>query len=162
MADMLVNLYNFNNFALSDDLSEDRITIRRTLAPDIHLVKKFIRTHFSLAWESEASVGLTKTNSTCFIAIKDAEIIGFACYDATAKGYFGPTGVHEFFRNFGIGSKLLLKTLAAMYDSGYGYAIIGGVGGSLPDYYKKVCNAILIENSESNQTVYQRMIKYNK
>lgn len=162
MADMLVNLYRLKELDLMDELSEHGITIRRTLAPDIHLVKEFIRKHFSAGWESEASVGLTKTNSTCFIAIKNAQIIGFACYDATAKGYFGPTGVHESFRNFGIGSKLLLRVLSAMYDSGYGYAIIGGVGGSLPKYYKKVCNAILIENSESNQSVYQRMIKYNK
>ncbi|MFR3259058.1 MAG: hypothetical protein ACLTRS_18385 [Lachnospiraceae bacterium] len=30
----------------------------------------------------------------CFIAVEDKKVIGFACYDSSAKGFFGPIGVH--------------------------------------------------------------------
>ena len=29
----------------------------------------------------------------CFIATENGKLIGFACYDATAKGFFGPIGI---------------------------------------------------------------------
>lgn len=156
MADMLVNLYNLPNEYTF--INEQCIKIIRVLPPDIHLVKEFISKNFSLAWSSEASVSLYKTNPTCFIAHKDQEIIGFACYDATAKGFFGPIGVAEKYRSYGVGKALLMKTLLAMREDGYAYAIIGGASGAKA-FYEKTCDAMEIPNSDLS--VYQRMIGNN-
>ena len=77
--------------------------------------------------------------------MKDEKPVGFACYDATMRDFFGPTAVSEEFRCCGIGAALLLKCLWAMREEGYAYAIIGGVGPA--KFYEKVCGARLIENS---------------
>lgn len=154
MPDMLVKLYSLPEVYSTESLQEQGIHIVRALTPDRHRIEQFVRDHFSDAWVSEASVALSKVNPTIFIAVKDQEVIGFACYDATAKGYFGPTGVARAFRGKGIGTALLMKSLLAMRDEGYGYAIIGGAGPTT--YYEKVCGAIKI--SDSDHGIYKRMI----
>jgi predicted N-acetyltransferase YhbS len=83
---------------------------------------------------------------SCFIATRDREILAFACYDTTAKGYFGPTGVAEAARGSGIGKALLFRSLHALRESGYAYAIIGGVGPK--EFYAKACGAIEIPGSD--------------
>jgi predicted N-acetyltransferase YhbS len=82
---------------------------------------------------------------SCFVAVKNKKLIGFSCYDATALGYFGPTGVEGKHRGNGVGTALLLASLLDMKLKGYGYAIIGGVGPS--EYYKKAVNAVDIPDS---------------
>ena len=82
------------------------------------------------------------------------EMLGFACYDATVKGFFGPTGVAKEERGQGIGKALLLACLNAMKEEGYGYGIIGGAGPV--HFYEKCCGAQVIENEQPN--IYSRMI----
>ncbi|MDA7868065.1 GNAT family N-acetyltransferase, partial [Akkermansiaceae bacterium] len=82
----------------------------------------------------------------CFIATKDKKILGFACYETTAKGYFGPTGVAESARGLGLGKALLLKALEAQREAGYAYAFIGGVGPR--EFYAKTVGAIEIPGSD--------------
>ena len=65
---------------------------------------------------------------TVWIATRGEALLGFACHDATAKGFFGPTAVAEAERGKGIGEALLFATLRGMREAGYAYAIIGGVG----------------------------------
>ena len=62
---------------------------------------------------------------SCFLATRSGKLIGFACYDSIARGFFGPTGVDQEARGAGIGRALLLATLLDMRTLGYGYAIIG-------------------------------------
>lgn len=69
--------------------------------------------------------------------------MGFACDDAPAKAFFGPTGVREDQRNQGIGRALLLLSLYAMAADGYAYAIIGGADPTA--FYTKVVGATIIE-----------------
>ncbi len=158
MPDLLVKLYHLPDTFSVKDLNEQGIQIKRVLPPDKHLVDEFVRKNFSEAWVSEISVSLTKVNPTCFIAIKDHRVVGFAAYDATAKGFFGPTGVDENFRGLGVGKALLMKCLIAMREEGYGYAIIGGVGKAQP-FYEKVCQAEEIK--DTNPSVYSRMVGNN-
>lgn len=51
---------------------------------------------------------------TVVIAVKDHEIIGFACYDYTGKGYFGPFGVASDHRGEHIGVELMYAAFDAM------------------------------------------------
>ena len=148
--DMIVDLYQSRINEV-----ESKYEIKRVLSPNSDQVLDFIASHFSKGWVSEAKAALYSNNPTCFIAVDDHKIIGFACYDATAKGYFGPTGVDEAYRGQSVGKALLLHSLTAMRYDGYGYAIIGGVKPMTRNFYAKSSGAVEIENSKK---IYQRML----
>jgi predicted N-acetyltransferase YhbS len=78
--------------------------------------------------------------------VKDGAIAGFAVYESSRRGFFGPTGVREDLRGKGVGAALLFRCLESMREMGYAYAIIGGVGPA--EFYAKVCGARIIEGSE--------------
>jgi GNAT superfamily N-acetyltransferase len=146
MPDMLVKLYDLPDKEVHIKEMRDRgIIIRRALPPEKHVVLEWVKENFKMHWVSECDVAFSNKPVSCYIAVKDKEILGFACYDVTCKDFFGPTGVKEEVRGQGIGSALLLASLEAMREVGYAYAIIGGAGPI--DFYKKACNAVIIEDS---------------
>lgn len=154
---MLVKLYDLpEHFPDDHRLTDAGIFIRRALPIDRHHILHFIRTTFNEGWASECEVALSRHPVSCFIAVKDKQIIGFACYDATAKGFFGPTGVSESMRGQGIGKQLLLRSLISMREEGYAYAIIGWVSHAI-QFYEKTVQATVIDNSFPG--VYRRMIR---
>jgi len=145
--DMLVKLYDLpDSRTLLEALAKAGISVRRALAPEKHKVTAWIRDNFSEGWVSETEVAFSRQPVSCFIAVKDGRITGFACHDATCRNFFGPTGVTPKARKSGIGTALLLACLEDMKQQGFGYAIIGGVGPA--DYYAKAVGAVLIEGSE--------------
>lgn len=147
MVDMLVRLYALpNNAALYETVAAHGVTLRRARAFETHTVAEFARQHFSAKWVSEIEVALSRQPVSCFIATKDKAILGFACYETTSRGYFGPTGVLESARGMGLGKALLFLCLESMREMGYAYAIIGGVGPR--EFYAKVCGATVIEGSD--------------
>lgn len=155
MPDMLVNLYQLPEWQQKeDDLKKQGIRLKRAIPPEKARVLSWIEEHFEKAWSSEADVAFAKSPLTIFIAYKQDQILGFACYDTTAKGFFGPTGVSKEARGKGIGTVLLLKSLAALKESGYAYAVIGDAGPV--EYYKKTCNAQPIENG--GRSIYQDLL----
>ena len=144
---MLVRLYDLPESGdLYRKVEEQGITLRRARAFEKHTVAEFARTHFSAKWVSEVEVALSRQPVACFIATKDKTILGFACYDTTMRGFFGPTGVSEAARGTGIGKALLFKSLEALRETGYAYAFIGGVGPR--EFYEKACGAIEIPGSD--------------
>lgn len=150
MPDMLVRLY-----ALPESRSmPPGITIRRAIAPEKHVVVSWVQAHFSAHWASEVDVAFARTPLSCFIAVDDADLTGFACYDATTIGFFGPTGVDTDRQGAGIGTALLLACLDDMRARGYAYAIIGGVGPA--EYYERTVGATLIEGSDPG--IYRGML----
>jgi predicted N-acetyltransferase YhbS len=145
--DMLVKLYDLpDSRALFARMVELGITVRRALAPEKHKVAAWVRENFSEGWASESEVAFSRQPVSCFIAVQDGGIVGFACHDATCRNFFGPTGVAPNARNNGVGTALLFACLEAMKQQGFGYAIIGGVGPA--DYYAKAVGAVPIEGSE--------------
>ena len=146
MIDMLVRLYDLpNSSTLYEGLAAQNVTVRRVRAFEKHTLAAFVRAHFSEKWVSEVEVAISRQPAACFIATRDQQILGFACYDTTQRGFFGPTGVTESARRLGLGKALLFKTLEALRELGYAYAIIGGVGPK--EFYAKVCGAIEIPGS---------------
>ena len=148
MPDMLVKLYDLP--ALEPAISQQRAAgnqIRRCLTPEKFLVLAWIREHFSEYWVSEADAGFSVHPTTVMLAHRGDQVLGFACYDTTFKGYFGPTGVDAAERGQGIGTALLLATLHAMREAGYMYAIIGGAGPV--GYYEKVGAAVIPDTEPS-------------
>ncbi|WP_020530570.1 GNAT family N-acetyltransferase [Flexithrix dorotheae] len=159
MQDMLVRLYDLpqvHNEVLA--LEKKGITIRRPLAPEKTLLTKWAKNHFSALWADEVDVAFSRNPVSCLIAIQNQEIIGFACYETTSKNYFGPTGVLPTHRGLGLGKILLIESLRLMKESGYAYAIIGGVGPA--EFYKKAVDAVLIEGSDPG--IYKGLLKEKK
>lgn len=155
-ADMLVKLYDLKpNIEEIEEFTHRGITFKRALPPNKHKIIDYVKNTFNINWANECEVTFSNKPVSCFIAVKDKKVIGFACYEATAKGFFGPMGVTEEFRGSGIGRILLLKCLLSMREEGYGYAIIGWVDDAI-NFYKKTVNAIAIEDSFPG--VYSRLI----
>jgi GNAT superfamily N-acetyltransferase len=156
MTDMLIKLYE-----LADDwqfLSKQQalgIGLRKPIGPEKHGIIDWVADHFSAGWASETDVALSNRPGTCFVAIKDAIIIGFACYDATALAFFGPIGVAKSHRKKGTGTALLTACLLDMKLKGYGYAIVGAVKDT--NYYKNAVGAI--EIPDSSPGIYHSQIK---
>ncbi len=157
MADMLVKLYNIpNSYEIEKKLSEEGIKIKKALAPDRSRIIDFSRA----CAKEDYSAAFSNNPITCYIATKEKKIIGFACYEATAKDFFGPMAVLENERKKGIGKALLLKSLESMQELGYAYAIIGWPAKSAVDFYKKCADAIMIDEKSSG--VYKRMIEIDE
>ena len=149
MSDMLVKLYELRDdwgfLAQQENLG---ITIRKPIGPEKQLIVDWVREKFSEAWSSETDVAISNKPESCFIAVKENKVIGFACYDATALGFFGPIGVEESCRGKGTGKALLLACLLDMKLNGYGYAIIGQT--DKLEFYAGVVGAVEIPDSSSS------------
>jgi len=156
MADLLVKLYDLPSSAPGiEKLKAAGVEIKRAIGPEKHAVVEWAEKTFSRAWASECDSALSVQPATCFLAVKDRQIVGFACYDSTSKGFFGPIGVDEKLRTGGVGKALLIRTLEAMREAGYGYGIVGWAGPV--DFFKKTVGAVVIEGSEPG--VYKNMVK---
>ena len=156
MADLLVKLYELPASAQAlEKLREDGIEVRRALGPEKQAIVEWAEKKFSRSWASECDVALSAQPVTCFIAVREKQVIGFACYDATLKGFFGPIGVDESVKKKGLGKALLIRTLEAMRDAGYGYAAIGWAGPV--EFFSKTVGATIIEGSEPG--VYKNLVK---
>lgn len=146
MSDMLVKLYDFEcDNELLKQLEMNGLTVRRALAPEKGKVIQWVANHFDENWASECDVAFSNSPPTCFIAVKDCKVVGFACCEATCKNFFGPTGVQEDMRGFKLGKALLHISLQELKHRGYAYAIIGSAGPC--DFYTKNCGAESIANS---------------
>ena len=154
MSDMLVKLYELPELApLLERLGREGIVVRLAKAPEKPKVLAWTDTHFRM-WTPEAEVALGRLPVSCFVAVRQQDILGFACFDAICPNFFGPTGVLEAERGRGIGRALLLAALHAQKAQGFAYAIIGGVGPA--EYYEKTVGAVLIEGSQPG--IYDGML----
>jgi GNAT superfamily N-acetyltransferase len=150
VADLLVKLYE-----LPPERTVAGIEVRRALAPEKHAVLAWVGAMFGVRWASEADVVFSGHPIRCHIATADREVIGFACWDATARGFFGPEGVAETSRGKGVGGALLLQCLHAMRAHGYAYAVIGGVGPKA--FYEKIVPVMEIPGSSPG--IYHGMLR---
>jgi GNAT superfamily N-acetyltransferase len=156
MPDMLIKLYDLDDdWRFIAEQKEHGIDIRKPIGPEKHIIVDWVSDHFSPGWVAETDVATCNTPGSCFTAVKAANFIGFACYDATALGYFGPTGVDKSERGQGIGQALLRACLLDMKLKGYGYAIAGNV--SDPGYYQETVGAI--EILDSSPGIYKNRVK---
>lgn len=144
--DMLVKLYNLPPLEpVLNKMVKQTINVRRARSYEKPDVIDWVAAHFSRSWMGECDTAFGHEPISCYIATRNGEIIGFACYNCTAKNFFGPTGVDENVRGHGIGRALLLSCLHTMAEDGYAYAIIGGIGPA--EFYQKTVGATLIEGS---------------
>lgn len=152
MADLLVKLYDLKPRASA---LPPGISVRRAFAAEKRLVAQWVAQHFGERWASECEISFMRHPVACFVATNDFDVLGFATYDATARGFFGPTGVSEDARHKGIGRALLTATLQDMASQGYAYGIIGAT--TSLEFYRREVGAT--EIADSTPGFYQGMLK---
>ena len=157
MQDMLVRLIGLPDVSPEESqlLKKEKIVFRRSIAPERHLVSTWVLEHFGEYWRSEVEVAFSRQPVACWLAQRENDILGFACYESTARNFFGPTGTLEAERGKGIGKILLIKSLESMREMGYAYAIIGGVGPA--EFYEKTVEAKIIDGSDVS--IYKNLIR---
>lgn len=150
--DMIVSLYNLPEIKVNEN-----IKIKRAFVGDKDIILDFVGKYFRKNWVYEVEHSLMEEVSKCFVATEDGKIIGFACYDSSAKGFFGPIGVEPTRRGENIGQALLVRTLSAMKEYGYGYAIIGWVS-EAEMFYRKTVGAEFIKGGSPENSVYSNLV----
>ena len=146
MPDMLVHLLKIERpDGLLAELREKGVVVRRANAWEMTPIREFILKHFGAGWADEVIPAYSRQPTSLFIAIRDGKVIGFGAFDATRRGFFGPTGVAENERGTGVGKALLLACLIGMREAGYVYGIIGGAGPV--SFYEKCCAGVVIPDS---------------
>ena len=153
--DLLVNLYSRRMEELRQRTEGVEAVIRVALPPEQHILKDWVRANFSEYWVSEVSAAMAHQPPGCLVATVGGQLVGFACYDATARGFFGPTGVDEALRGKGIGLALFYHALAAMKAQGYAYAVVGSAGPV--DFYVKAAGAMPIPSDKED--IYQGLLR---
>lgn len=147
MPDMLVRLYDLRDpRGLYERAASAGHEIRRAEPWERALLRDFIGENFPGPWAAEAERAFSQTPITAYVATRGSEIAGFAVYECTRRGFFGPTGVREDLRGIGLGAALLFRCLESMREMGYAYAVIGGVGPAA--FYEKACGATIIPGSD--------------
>lgn len=151
MPDLLIRLYDLprDNLALPEG-----VIVRRGLAPERRRVCNWAGETFHPGWASECEVAFSAHPISTWIATREDRLIGFACADATARGFFGPTGVAEAERGQGIGMALLMAALRGMREAGYAYAVIGDAGPAA--FYRKHLDVFEIPGSDPG--IYRNML----
>ncbi|MHB1024449.1 MAG: GNAT family N-acetyltransferase [Desulfobacteria bacterium] len=141
MPDLLVKLYEL-------DLAPVEIpgvTIRRPMPHEMGGIRRWVVRTFGEGWGDEFACTFKSFPVTSFVALRNDAVVGFAAYEATSRGYFGPTGVLESERGKGIGKELLVRSMIGLRELGYAYAIIGAAGPT--DFYEKTLGATPIPGS---------------
>ncbi len=156
MPDLLVNLLQLPLLEpLMLEMETHGIIIRRAYPFEITRVHSDVERLFKLSWADEISVGFANKPVSVYLAIVEQEIVGFAAYECTRRGFFGPTAVIENLQGRDIGKALLLACLWGMREMGYAYAIIGRAGPI--EFYKKTVGAIVIPDSDPG--IYINLLK---
>lgn len=156
MTDLLVNLLEIEDYkSCTEQLKKEGIDIFRAITPDKLRVVEWVKEHSGPSAAGECDTSFARIPVSCFIAAKADKIIGYACYNATAPDFFGPTRVLDEYQGKGIGKALLLRSLYAMREEGYQYAIIGGAGPV--SFYEKCAGAVVIESSK-RRNVYEHFL----
>ena len=157
--DLLVNLYHTGaRMTAAEFTQKTGITLCRALSPDNERILSFIQQYYGEGWRGECGVALHNNPISCYLAVRDGALLGFSCYDATARGYFGPIAVRPDQKGLGIGEALTVLTLEGMREAGYGYAVIGWVTDARP-FYEKILSVVPIPNSDPEKTIYCRMLR---
>lgn len=151
MPDLLVNLLKLPQ----REETSPEFLVRRAQPFELSAVREFVTKNFSVAWADEMAVGFARQPVSVFVATIERELVGFAAYECTRRGFFGPMGVSDKAKGKGVGKALLLAALEGLRELGYVYAIIGAAGPVR--FYQSTVGAIVIPDSEPG--IYTDLLK---
>lgn len=139
---MLVRLYDLPERDRYDAAVRDLdIDIRRARSYEKGQVLEWVASRFSRGWSQECSVAFARDPITCLIAVHQGHVVGFAAYEVTCRNFAGPIGIDPDFRGSQLCNALACRVLHSMADTGYAYAILGGLKDLAPlmtRYFKAI------------------------
>jgi GNAT superfamily N-acetyltransferase len=144
MADLLVKLYELDRYRESCRVPAG-IAVRTAMPYEASRVARWVTRRFGEKWADEVRGCFARQPVSCVLALAEASLLGFACHDATLRGFFGPVGVDPGARGRGVGRALTWAALDGLRARGYGYAIIGAAGDI--GFYVKGFGALPIPDS---------------
>jgi len=111
MADLLVKLYELPDVhPLVTALHAQGVEVRQPFPTEKHHLSTWVLRHFSESWAAGIELAVGTWPARCYIAVRRTrqqppgddpydlpteELLGFGCYDVSARGMFGPLGVRE-------------------------------------------------------------------
>lgn len=146
--DILIRLYGMRHEEHAANvarLEEEGIVIKRMMAVNTDEVLAFIGENFPPCWCGEARFAMMHRN--CFIAVKGTRLVGFCCISATAPEFLGPIGVIPEARGKGVARALAYRSLCAMKEMGFKYAVGGMVRADFARNLKRNFDVIEIPGS---------------
>jgi hypothetical protein len=157
--DMMVRLYALPDVRGAERrLSEEGIGFRRALAPEKHVVLGWLRQYFWDAWVSECDIAFCRLPIACILAVSNHELLGVSVYDSIALGVAGPIAVHAPQRGNGLGAVLAVKSLEAMRNQGYSYAVLGCLAPGARRWIARTVKAQVIEDSSPATGMYRGLL----
>jgi GNAT superfamily N-acetyltransferase len=112
--DLLVNLLKLPPL----ESESPEFIVRRAQPFELSALREFVSENFSVSWADEISMGFARQPVSVFVATAERELVGFAAYECTRRGFFGPMGVVDKAQHKGMGRALLLAALAGLRDLG--------------------------------------------
>jgi mycothiol synthase len=103
------------------------IEVRRAAGPSEEALIDFARS-FGGTWDDEVRFALASTPARCHVAVRGAEVVGFAAHGTNRTRWFGPMGTSAEERGKGIGTVLLRRCLSDLRAAGCSSAEISWVG----------------------------------
>src|ERR1043166_5005454 len=86
---MLVNLLELPPLETQIGRMRDAdVIVRRANAHEISRVRSFVESHWGAGWGGEISVGYANKPISVHIAIRNGDLVGFAAYECTRRGFF--------------------------------------------------------------------------
>jgi ribosomal protein S18 acetylase RimI-like enzyme len=122
--DLLVKLYELDRYRERARVPEG-VVVRNAMPYEASRVARWVAKRFGEKWSDEARACFSRQPVSCVLALSGNRLLGFACHDATLRGFFGPVGVDVAARGRGIGRALAWAAFDGLRARGYGYAIVG-------------------------------------
>ena len=121
-------------------VAPDGIILRRATPREWPAFLRWMEATWDDPWGDEVSTTLRRDPTSCFVATRDGDYLGFAAYDTNRRGWFGPMGSRPEARGTGIGRALLKLCLKDYVDRGDTSCEIGWVGPV--DFYANAVGAV--------------------
>ncbi|MDT8999918.1 hypothetical protein RQP53_11645 [Paucibacter sp. APW11] len=146
--DMLIRLYDLPpRGRYQSCLDELALDLRRARSYEKSQVLDWVRQHFSRGWADEISAAFARDPISLFLAIREGQIVGFAAYEVTCRGFAGPIGLHPDLRGTQLCHALSNCVFHAMADDGHAYAVLGGIRPDFAPLQRRYFKAVEIPGS---------------
>lgn len=126
------------------------VTVRALTPDDEGPLHEWLQRTWGPNWAFEGMLALRRPRPSGVVAVQHGRIVGFAVFDSTRPGWFGPMGVEPGLQGGGIGVELCAQALQAMAERGYPEAQIAWAGPRC--FYARKLGAVI-------SRVFARMVK---
>lgn len=109
-------------------LERSGVTVRPLRREDREALEAWLRRTWGPHWAFEGMLAMDRPEPAGFVATRDEDVVGFAVFDSTRPGWFGPMGVEPSLQGGGVGLELCVRAMEEMARRGYAQAQIAWAG----------------------------------